>query len=62
MRPCNLQIKKRGKNGIPIPIMLPKSVGQDFIHLNKFSIVNAFFYKQRFFVISASVLLNFFIN
>ena len=55
MRPCNLQIKKRGKNGIPIPIMLPKSVGQDFIHLNKFSIVNAFFNKQRFFYLSLSV-------
>ena len=55
MRPCNLRIKKRGKNGIPIPIMLPKSVGQDFIHLNKFSIVNAFFNKQRFFYLSLSV-------
>ena len=50
MRPCNLRIKKHGKNGLPIPIMLPKSVGQDFIHLNKFSVVNAFFYKQRFFL------------
>ena len=37
MRPDNLQIQKRGNNGIPVPEILRKRVGYDFTHLNKSS-------------------------